>query len=172
MSLPDDVRRAQKELSQVALDLAEAAAADPDACAPWPWQQLEGSGWFTEEPYPVQPWPTLIGPEKLAQIRRGTEGVVKLAKTLPERVFDNDPEAIAEFYGLEDEVFAMLWLEPPNGLAGAIGRCDFIDGPGGFRCLELNLAGNVGGWVVEYAVPWWLRQPLVERVIESTGVRP
>lgn len=173
MSLPEDVRRAQQELSRVALDLAETADRDAASCGPWPWVAgAEGSGWFDEEPYLMQRWPTFVDGPKMATVRRATEGIVALAKDIPERVFDGDPERIAEFYGLEDEVFAMLWLEPPNGLAGAIGRCDFIDGPGGFRCLELNMAGNLGGWETHYTVPWLLRNPFVAAALERAGASP
>lgn len=172
MSIPDDVREAQRDLSAVAERLLDAAEARSEPLPAWPFARDETTGWLDDEPYVMQRWPTFIDAAKRERIARATEGVVALAKSLHERVFDGDPERIAEFYGLDDEVFALLWLEPPNGLDGAIGRCDFIDGPQGFRCLELNLAGNLGGWEIHYTVPWLLAQPFVAEVLAAAGARP
>jgi hypothetical protein len=91
-------------------------------------------------------WPTFVGPQKLQQIKRAVEQVCSLVKSLPERIFANDPMRISDFYDYGDASLVELLLEPPNGVASAVARCDFIDGPEGFKCCEINMAPNVGGW--------------------------
>ena len=78
-TLTDDVRRVHAELSPAALALAEAAITDPDGCPPWPWTASGDCEWMVPGGERLQGWPTLVGSEKLAQIRRATEGVVALS---------------------------------------------------------------------------------------------
>lgn len=74
-------------------------------------------------------WPTFVGPEKLRQIKSAVENVCALVKSLPDRVFKRDPQKISEFYRYGDASVVELLLEEPNGIRGAVGRCDFVDGP-------------------------------------------
>lgn len=54
---------------------------------------------------------------------------------------------MAEFYDI-DTATADCLLEPPTGIGGAIARCDFIDGPHGLKCVEVNFGAYLGGWQV------------------------
>src|ERR1700730_16503731 len=51
----------------------------------------------------LQSWPTFIGAEKLAEIHRATISLTQLVKSIPERIFGNDPRRIAAYYGFPTE---------------------------------------------------------------------
>src|SRR6202035_2793349 len=56
--------------------------------------------------FPVQPWPTFVGAEKLAEIRRVSIEVCRLLRGVPERIFKHDPVKLAEFYRLPSPAIA------------------------------------------------------------------
>lgn len=122
--------------------------------------------------YPLQAWPTFVGAAKLAEIERATVGVTRLVKSIPQRIFGNDPRRIAAYYRLPSEMLAFLLLEPPDAIAGALARCDFIDSPAGLRCLEVNVAGNIGGWHLRFLERRYRESPVVARFLAERGVRP
>lgn len=99
--------------------------------------------------YPVQAWPTFITPRRRGEIAAATIGVFKLLKAIPERLFGMDPARISAFYDIPPAL-APLLLSEPNGLESAIGRGDFIDSDAGFKCVEFNPYGNLGGLETEF----------------------
>lgn len=126
--------------------------------------------WLRRFPYEVQRWPTLVGGEKLATLRRATERLAALVKSVPDRVFGRDPGAISRFYGLGDPRLAALLLEPPTGLPEAVCRLDFVDGPEGFRCLEVNASAYLGGWQLRYWEGLLRSDPVVAGFLAHCGV--
>src|SRR6185312_4450807 len=50
--------------------------------------------------YPVQSWPTFISAAKRREISVATEGVFKLLKSIPERIFRMDNAEIAKYYNI------------------------------------------------------------------------
>ncbi|HET7177631.1 MAG TPA: hypothetical protein VFI63_02985, partial [Solirubrobacterales bacterium] len=96
--------------------------------------------------YALQPWPTFVGAARRAELHRACLGLGELLKQIPERVFGGDPAAIARFYHLPSKEIAELILGPPNGIAGAVARGDFILGADGPKCLEFNVNPRIGGW--------------------------
>lgn len=115
-------------------------------------------------------WPTFVGPGKLPQIKHATESICSLVKTLPERVFKGDPQKISDFYNYGDALLVELLMEQPNGIKGAVGRCDFVDGPAGFKCCEINMAANIGGWRSRFWIEKYLANPVVSDFISSAGI--
>lgn len=115
-------------------------------------------------------WPTFVGPKKLQQIKDAVEKVCDLVKTLPERIFDNEPRRLSDFYNYGDAALMELLLEQPNGIKGAVARCDFIDGPAGFMCCEINMAPNVGGWKSRFWEEKYLTNAVISRFIADQGI--
>ncbi len=108
----------------------------------------------------LHPWPFFVGQEMRAELERVTMGLSRLHRLIPERIFDNDPERIADYYRL-DPLFAELLVEPPNGLDSALARADFVASSDGFQCLEFNFGSRLGGTETKYRheryrqVPEW-----------------
>jgi len=120
---------------------------------------------------PLQSWPTFVDGEKLAEIRRATIELTRLVKSIPERFFGNDPRRVAAYYGIRDEALTAILLEPPSGLDAVLVRNDYIDTPGGFKCLEVN-AGMIGGWQHRYFEQRVLTNPVIARFLKEEGITP
>jgi len=120
--------------------------------------------------YPLQSWPTFVEGRKLGEMATAAAGVVRLIRRLPEIAFDNDPEALDAFYGIGNPTLTQLLFEPPNGIAGSVGRGDFIQDERGFHCIEINVAANLGGWETELLASMYLANPVLAGVIEELGV--
>lgn len=128
--------------------------------------------WTRTYPTTQLTWPTFVGPEKLRQIKGAVEKVCDLVKSLSTRIFNGDSERISDFYSYGDASLMELLIEQPNGIKGAVARCDFIDGPAGFKCCEVNMAANVGGWESRFWVQKYFSNAAISRFIASCGIHP
>jgi hypothetical protein len=120
---------------------------------------------------PLQSWPTFVDGEKLAEIRRATVELTRLVKSIPERIFENDPRRISEYYGIRNEALVAVLLEPPSGLDAVLVRNDYIDTADGFKCLEVN-AGLIGGWQLRFFEQRVRSHPMIARFLKEAGVTP
>ncbi len=148
--ISDAVEASHANLSRLALELLHLSHRDRRLA-----ERLRVESTILEEfirlyAYPVHSIPTLLDAEAQRRIEGATIGVMDLLKKIPERVFDNDPSRIASFYGIESDFLAGLLLEPPNGLAGSLARCDFMESERGFYCVEANSTAYLGGWQVRF----------------------
>ena len=120
---------------------------------------------------PLQSWPTFVAGEKLAEIRHATVELTRLVKSLPERIFGNDPRRIASYYGFRNEALIAILLEPPSGLDGVLVRNDYIDTAEGFKCLEVN-SGHIGGWQLRFFEQRVRTHPVIAQFLAEEGVCP
>jgi hypothetical protein len=104
-------------------------------------------------------------------MERVSTGLVRLVKSLPRRVFADDPERLRDFYGLPSAGLVRSMIEEPNGLAGAVGRGDFLESSAGLQCLELNLVSDLGGWQAPLWAEGYLRVPAFARFLAGRGLR-
>lgn len=121
--------------------------------------------------YPVQPWPTLIEKERLAELAQLNVDLCRLLKSLPARLFGQAPEDLLSFFGLERIPPAMVRFafDQPQYLGSLVARSDFIATADGFRCLELNSSASIGGWFNHYLAQE-LRRPVLDRFLDQAGV--
>lgn len=143
------------------------AAADPECLSRETFRELVGDHALLH--YERQPWPTFITPAKHAELREASLAVSRLIRSIPEWVFDGDPERIGAFYGVVPDA-ARLLVEPPNGIERALSRGDFIHGPLGFRCIEFNMTASLGGWETGVLAEIVLRTPPIARFLAQSGV--
>lgn len=120
----------------------------------------------------VQSWPLFLSRERLAEMSAACVGIIDLVKSIPRRVFDNDPARLAEYYAMPAERAEMIAqvIDKTECLEGAIGRGDFLDGAGGFQCCELNMSGNLGGSEMAAWFERYLAVPLIRRFLDETGI--
>ena len=142
---------------------------NPEALERASFAELEHHG--VGSPYPLQPWPALVDKARVAEMERVSTGIARLIKSLPRRVFDNDPERLRDFYGLGSAELARLMVQPPDGLAAAIGRGDFLDTSEGLKCLEFNMLSALGGWEAPLWAEAYLRVPLFARFLQEERLR-
>jgi len=115
----------------------------------------------------VQPWPTFIGQDRLAEITRVSVGMSELIKAIPRRIFRGDGAALARYYELNDPRLTERLFEPPTGIEAAIGRGDFIQTDEALQCLEFNMAANLGGWETALLAQAHLEHPLTVRWLDE-----
>jgi hypothetical protein len=139
-------RTAHRGLSEIDLRFREMAKSSPDFLNRSCFQGLEQNKDLLK--YPLQPWITFLGRDKLAELKRVSLGTSRLIRNLRERIFGDDWARLAEFYRLGSPLVAEILFSSPSGAETAISRCDFIDTASGFKCIEFNCTPNLGGWEI------------------------
>jgi hypothetical protein len=171
MTLPPDFQALHSTLSPLQVEFLEYVAQTPSCLARAQFAELEQADSLYANR--LQSWPTFVGGAKLREMARVSTGLCALIKSLPARLFGLDPGRIAAFYGLGEPAAEEIVraLRHPGGAAGAVARGDFVDTPSGLRCLEFNIAGNLGGWQSTLWEERYLRVPLLARFLGSSGRR-
>lgn len=170
--LSDESRASHEGLSPAAAQFLEYLLKNPERARQLEHLAADLPPWTRTYPSTELTWPTFVGVDKMRQIKRAVVGICQLVKTLPDRIFEGDPQRISDFYGFDDASLVELLLEPPNGIEGAVARCDFIDGSEGFGCCEVNMTPNVGGWESRFWEQKYLTHPAIRQFIEERGINP
>ena len=170
--LSEEIRAAHAQLSDASLRFVEHAIREPGCARKLFPRSADMPAWGRPYIFDLQSWPTFLGRENLKRLERASIGLANLVRQIPTRFLGGDPKRVRDFYGLADELRAATLLQPPNGIAGCIGRLDFIHGPGGFKCLELNMASNLGGWQVRYIEPLLRQDPPIARFLSRETTAP
>ncbi len=165
-----EVRRAHAALSRASEAFLRYVESTPECLDRRSFAPLARAGAFN--PYPLQPWPALVGRERVAEMERASVGLCRLIKSLPRRVFGDDPERLRAFYGLGSADLARAMVEEPTGLGGAIGRGDFLLTGAGLQCLEFNMVSHLGGWQSPLWAQACLEVPVLARFFAEQGLAP
>lgn len=172
--LSEEICAAHRNFSAAALDFLVAAVAEPETRAvPLDFTAAEFPGFMEEVNYTaVQSWPLFLDDAGRREVERVTVGVAQLVRGIPARIFDNDLPRFCRYYGYPNQALAGLLLAPPNGIAGSLGRCDFIDTRKGLQCLEVNMWPNLGGWQTRFWAEKILSSPAVAPFLAERGLAP
>src|SRR5262245_19414163 len=95
---PRDWQSTHRDLSVLDLKFREMAKDSPELLGRADYASLGKDGELLD--YHPQSWPTFVGSEKLAELKRVGVEVSRLIRSVPERVFHNDPVQLADFYGI------------------------------------------------------------------------
>jgi hypothetical protein len=174
-AVPEELATAwssHEDLSPLAARFLRHALSSPDALRSVDYRQAESlPEWLRHYPYRLQPWPVFIDESKLRRVERATIGLTELVKSIPARLFGGDVRRISEFYGVADQGLMKLILAPPDGIATALARGDFVDDGADLRCLELNVGGTIGGWQDRFFHRVCLAQPWIAAFLSAGGVQ-
>lgn len=118
---------------------------------------------------PCHDWPSFVRRERMEELGRVTRDLVRLVKAVPERIFDNDAGRLAEFYGRFSPAILEILLAEPNGIGPGLSRTDFLWTAEDFKCLEVNLSANCGGWDTLVLRDRYLAVPAIAGWIEAQG---
>lgn len=124
--------------------------------------------------YPAQAWPTFVRRDALRRLGRLNVELCRLVKSVPRRVFGTDAEGLRAFYGLSPDHARVVApaLGNKEWVGGALARSDFYHTSAGFKCLELNVAANLGGWEGQEWSDTVLQVPQIARFIARSGIEP
>ncbi|UCH95168.1 MAG: hypothetical protein JSV88_33670 [Candidatus Aminicenantes bacterium] len=121
------------------------------------------------EYFQSQPWPTFINQETKKKMKEAAVNVFNLIKTIPQRLFNYDVGKISRYYGFsEGDSTLMLYGVNHGHMRHLLGRGDFIFSPSaGFKCLEFNIQGNLGGWELDELEPLYINTPVISEFLEA-----
>lgn len=157
-------------LSDPAAAFAAYVRSHPECLDPGQFELLEREN--ATPGYALQPWPILLPSPVSREMRRVSEGLTALARSLPERIFDGDFDRIADYFDLPGGgAMAELILCEPNGIASAIYRGDYIQTPAGLKCIELNAGSGVTAWNLSPLGRLYPRVPVLARFLEEHGLQ-
>lgn len=168
-AFPAELKDRQAELSEANRLFLEFVERNPEGLEDSAFEVLkEKHPWIN---FPLQPWPIFLSASKTLELQSASMALAELVADLPQRLFGNDPEMLAEHTGLElkDAKFFASMMEDPSIRAGTLARGDFVLGPQGFRCLEMNMT-KPGGLAYSTQAELYQRVPVLSRFLEETGL--
>ena len=119
----------------------------------------------------LHPWPTFINQHTRKQIENTAISLANLIASLPQRLFSNDPREISRYYKFkEDDVMYFLLGYLEDHMKNLFSRGDFILSPSGLKCLEYNIAANLGGWDMPLWHSLYLQNPIIAEFIREYDV--
>lgn len=120
--------------------------------------------------YKLQPWPTFINRRTKASSRDASINLFKLIKAIPGRIFAHDPLRISEYYGTPLDIAKyQLTGSDDYGMENLVGRGDFILSAAGWKCLEYNVAANLGGWDVPLWESLYRKTPVIAKFLKEVA---
>lgn len=166
-----ELRDLQGRLSPTQVEFLDFIARHPEGLDP------DGFGALTRRDefmrYPMQPWPIFLSSAKQRQMAEAARRIYDLIRSVPQRVFDDDPARLADFYAVDLETARRVSaaVEATGGAPGLMARGDFIDAPDGFKCIEFNVVSSLGGWGSAVWADRYRQVPLIQRFLAESGAR-
>lgn len=166
-----DLRDLHARLSPTQVDFLDFIARHPDGLHPDGFGALTCHDEFMR--YPMQPWPLFLSAARQRQMAEAARRIYDLIRSIPQRVFDNDPARLAEFYGVDLNLArrASAAIHATGGAPGLLARGDFIDAADGFKCIEFNVVSNLGGWGNAIWADRYRQVSLIQRFLAESGAR-
>jgi len=168
MEITAEMKNIMDKLSRVNSDFIEFVEKNPLARKLSSFESLE----LYHKYYALQAWPTFINRETKEDFRARAISVCELIKSVPARLFNNDPKKIGAYYQLPENL-VKLQLEgvTPDHLANLVGRGDFILTPSGLKCLEFNISAAVSGWQLPEWEARYLSTPVIAQFLKEYQVK-
>ncbi len=165
--IKQEYKEAQKRLSPLNGDFLDYVERNPQCFKRSAFKMME----LNDKLFTLQPWPTFIDPAVREAFRESAVTLCSLVKRIPQRLFDNDPAAMADYYRLPRKVVE-LQLEGVNTfhIDNLLARGDFIFSDTGVKCLEFNVTPNLGGWQVPLWESLCLNTPVISRFLKEAEV--
>lgn len=157
MIISDEIKKAHLSLSKTGLKFLEFIEKNPWCLKH---SQYQGLQW----PYRkvvLQPWPLFINQHFKKEAMDAGIKVLNLIKQIPRRIFDFDPQRMGSYYEAPKEAIKEIMTGvTEDHIRHLLGRGDFVHShTQGFKCLEYNIAGNLGGWELPFWSTLYMRTP-------------
>ncbi len=121
----------------------------------------------------LQPWPAFVNREIRQKLQDAGGKGMQLIKSIPGKLFSHDPVKISRYYGIP-ELYVRSFLKgaTPQNINSLVGRGDMILTPGGeFKCIEFNIAANLGGVELSHMQTQYLQHPLTAQFMRENSVK-
>ncbi|MCP5102084.1 MAG: circularly permuted type 2 ATP-grasp protein [bacterium] len=169
MKITGEIREVHKKLSQCSFKFLEFVEKNPESLNYANYSDLECDDVMVY----LQPWPTFINRQMKNEIKDAAAKVVNLIKSIPRRLFDNDPEKISSYFEITlEEAELALFKVTEKHLNNVLGRGDFIMTPlGELKCIEYNIASNIGGWQLPIWQGMYMKNPIIAKFIGEYRIK-
>lgn len=98
--------------------------------------------------------------------------VFNLIKSIPSRIFGNDPNKISEYYEIPEALAHYLLQGVENGdIDLMLARGDFVMSADGLKCLEYNVNTNLGGLQMAFWESLYLNTPVIVDFLQCSRIR-
>ncbi|HLP57468.1 MAG TPA: hypothetical protein VK186_01495, partial [Candidatus Deferrimicrobium sp.] len=147
--ISEEIKTAHKRLSKTGVKFLEFVEKNPWSLKrslydnlQWPYRKIL-----------FQPWPFFIDQHFKKEVAEAGISVYNLIKEIPKKIFNFDAREMGGYFEIPGEVIEYILHGVTEGhIHHLLGRGDYIySSTHGFKCLEYNIAGNLGGW----ELPFW-----------------
>ncbi|MCP4230829.1 MAG: hypothetical protein GY771_11895, partial [bacterium] len=169
MEISEDIRNTHRSLSLAGAKFLDFVQKEPEALR---FGNFPGITAYDDGLVRLQPWPTFVSKQFNNQMEEASVGVCNLIKSLPKRLFSNDTAKIKDYYEVpEDHIEYSLLGCTDEHIRGLFGRGDFILSSSGMKCVEYNIASNIGGWQTPVWRDMYLQNPIIKRFIDENDIK-
>lgn len=175
MELTKEIKDTLETLSKVNLDFFEFVEKNPACLKRANFKELEE---LRNKLQLLQPWPTFLSRKRKEMFQDAGVKLCNLIKSIPKRLFNNDTERMSTFYELPVNIIN-LQMEgvAEEHLENLLARGDFIFSPAKsqsqseLKCVEYNIAGNLGGHLLPFWESLYLKNPLIRKFLSEYRVK-
>lgn len=169
MEIPQDIKKAHERLSKHSVTFLEFVQKDPEHLKRSNYQVLKWPRKYVK----FQPWPLFINQHLKNELIEAGRNVSKLVKNIPRQLFAYNPKKISTYFELPLELITdSLKGVTDNHINNLLARGDFVFSPtSGFKCIEFNVSGNLGGWELPFWQSMYLQTPTVSKFFEENNIK-
>ncbi len=166
MEINNKIKTAHEMLSQCSLKFLEFVGKNPESLDRSNYSDLK---WENE----LQPWPAFINGNMKNEFNDAAAKVMNLIRSVPRRLFDNDPAKVSSYLEIPLEKAEMALIKVSDKqLNNLLGRGDFIMTPRGeLKCIEYNIGTNIGGWELPILQSMYRQHPIIAKFIEEYRIK-
>ncbi|MCP5046023.1 MAG: hypothetical protein GY940_02555, partial [bacterium] len=165
---PNDIRECHRELSRTYLDFIDYVERNPGMLNRSSFDEVYATPFHMVYP---QPWPVFIDPPGRKKLEDAAREVFQLIKAIPQRLFGNDIGKMSRYYNIpEPDLQTLLAGATPQHIQNLLGRGDFVFTPSGYKCLEYNVTGSLGGWSIAFMEAQYLKPPLIVKFMRENNI--
>jgi hypothetical protein len=99
MKITEDIITAHKNLSNYSVKFLEFVQKNPESLERWNFRWLRRE----DKQRALQPWPTFISNSRINEIKEESIKISNIIKSIPQRIFANDPGKMSEYYNIPRE---------------------------------------------------------------------
>ncbi len=156
-------------LSPVALQFLEYVEKNPAALDVSQFRNLER---VNDGLIHLNPWPTFVSRQFCQEMEEAALQVFQLFKSLPHCFFKNHTLEMSHYFELSPQMLeTQLKCTEQRHLNALIARGDFVWTQSGFKCLEFNIATEIGGMQLEIWEQLYQETPVLAQFLQAQEVK-
>lgn len=164
MMITEDIKRNHHRLSNCSVKFLEFVEKNPDCLIRSSFSSLQ----WHDKKIKLQPWPTFINQKKKEEMAAASIRLCKLIKRIPQRIFNNNPDKISQYYRMPPDIVKMqLDTSNQQHIDQLMARGDFIISASGLKCIEFNVSSDLGGLEKPIWESMYLNTPIISRFLEN-----